>query len=621
MPGKLPRPVDANWTLGRLSFFYGAFLLVALALVGRLINLEVMRGQHYAQLSTNNFLLNRTIDAPRGTIHDRHGDVFAFNRATFSVSMSPGTLTSETIRGALLHLGRLLGRNFGVHHKFIVRMRPKWRSYPLMQRLTLDEVTAVLEQRYALPGIAVEPKFQRYYPLGSTLCHILGRVGKITRENWKRPDQKYQQAGYEYDDEIGVTGIELAFEQLLRGQKGLEQVWQSGRGRILNSDILEAATPGSRLLLTIDLGLQRRAESLLTGLRGVILAADPRDGEILAWASAPGYDLNRPTDIPNVQDKPKINRAIQEYYQPGSSFKIITAVAALERGWDPKRQVSCGRYFYLPGWGKPFKCLHFHGPADLVMGLQKSCNVQFYTLADFVFRSNPREAGMHLVHTAERFGFATHSGVGAEESGTQPPRLGEMRGAVPTFEQLKRSRGSLLHLAIGQGLLNVTPLQMLMAYAALANGGELLTPRLIKEMRGENDRLVFRSEKKVRWHTGLKPEHRDVILRGLFAAVSERSGTASRAGMLPEWKVAGKTSTAERAGHKQPDAWFIGFAPVDAPEIVVLVLLEESGHGGAVAAPLAQKMFELYFQEKAREQPQVAPTELADGAAASGAVG
>lgn len=594
MPGNVPRPVNARWATQRLSLFYAVFLLLTAALLVRLVNLGIVRGEYYARLSEENFLRTRVVDAPRGAIFDRDGEILAYNRATFVVSMSPGNLTTATIQTSLDRLAGLLGDDLSGYYQRVVGLRPRWKSRVLRRRLTLDQATAVLEQRYNLPGVAIETRWQRNYPGTSTLCHVLGHVGKIGPRVWPR----YQQAGYEIDDDIGVTGIEAAFEDPLKGVKGREQVWKTSRGRILSSQILEPPVPGDPLLLTIDLNLQRLAESLLLGQKGVILAVDPRDGEVLVWASSPGYNLNRPAEIVNPADKPLINRVIQEYYQPGSTFKILTALAALEAGWTPDRRVTCERRFYLPNWKRPFNCLRSHGPVDLVGAFRYSCNIYFYAMADFLYHRDPRDAGYQLVRVARRYGLEDFTGFAIQETRPRTPGFEEETGRLPTPRDLRSERGSLLHLAIGQGRIDVTPLQILMAYAALANGGELLVPCLVRKLRNKQNEIVPVSKKKVRRKTALNPDHqqhRRVIVDGLLAAVNEPGGTAHGVGFLPQWRVAGKTSTAQRGGDLKSDAWFVGFAPAERPELVVLVMVEHGGHGGKVAAPLAARLFARYF--------------------------
>jgi len=603
MPGNCLRPINANWAPQRLSLFFSVFLLLAVALVIRLLNLGIVHGEEYARFSESNFLRERTIDAPRGTIQDRNGNILAYNRATFEVSMSPASLTTATVQVSLDRLGQLLGADLSSQVLTVAQLRPRWKSQVISRRLSLDLATQVFERRYSLPGVAVDPQFQRYYPYGSTLCHVLGHVGKIPPNLVAR----FRQEGYELDDQVGVAGIEAAFEDSLKGQKGLEQVWRTNRGRILDSQVLQPPTPGGRLTLTIDLKLQQLAESLLLGQRGVILALDPRNGEMLAWASSPGYDPNRPADIDNPTSKPWVNRAIQEYYRPGSSFKIITAVAALEAGWNPAQMVNCDHSFRLPNWGVPFMCLGWHDSLNLVGAFQHSCNIYFYTMANFVYTRDPQDAGYQLVRTAERFGFASPTEVLSHETESAGSGLRERPGRLPTMGNFRAERGSVLHTAIGQGRVDVTPLQMILAYAAIANGGELLAPRLLRQVVSERNEVIVSSEKVVRRNVGLKPEHRRVIVEGLLAAVNAPGGTAHDAGFLPEWRVAGKTSTAERNTENQPDAWFIGFAPGEKPELAVLVMIEQGGHGGTVSAPLAAKLFAAYFSAAG----PTAPTTLA----------
>lgn len=598
MPGNCPRPINASWVLQRLSFFFTVFVLLVAALVIRLVNLGIVHGEDYADSSEKNYLKEGTVDAPRGAVHDRHGEMLAYNRATFEVAVSPHGLTTATIQTSLDRLGRLLGWDLSSRYQTITDLRPRWKSHVISRRLTLDQATAVLEQRFGLPGVSIEPSFQRYYPLGSTLCHVLGHVGKITTSTWER---RFRNAGYEKDDYVGVTGLEAAYEELLKGQKGRQLVWKTNRGHILGSQILDPAVPGAQVFLTIDLRLQLLAESLLVGQKGVILAADPRDGEMLVWASSPGFDLNRPTKLDDPSSRPMINRAIQEYYRPGSTFKIVTGMAALEAGWTPDRRVTCEHRFFLPDWKQPFTCLGWHGSLDMVHAYQQSCNIYFYTMADFLYNRDLQDAGFRLqdvhfrlVRAAHRFGFETPTGVLVRETTDKMAGLAEKPGRLPSLKNLRDERGSVLHMAIGQGRVDVTPLQMLMAYATLANGGELLVPRLVQKVRTDQNEEVFLSRKIVRDTIGLNPEHRRVITEGLRAVVNP-GGTAQAAGFLPEWSVAGKTSTAERGGDLESDAWFIGFAPADKPEIVVLVLIERGGHGGRVAAPLAAKLLGYYF--------------------------
>jgi len=590
MPGNFFRPVNANWVPRRLAFFFTIFILFVAALLVRIINLGIVHGNDYAQFSEDNYLKERSVDAPRGSIHDRHGTVLAYNRAMFEVSMSRGNLTTEALRASLDRLGAILGADLSSHYQAVAGVRPRWKSHVLSRRLTLDQITAVFEQRFHLPGVSIEPRFRRYYPLHSTLCHVLGHVGKITTTTWER---QYRAKDYELDDYVGVVGLEAAFEDSLKGQKGQEQIWRTNRGYILGSQVIEPAVPGAEIFLTIDLQFQRLAESLLVGQKGVILALDPRNGEILVWASSPGYDLNRPTQIDDPTSKPLINRAIQEYYRPGSTFKIVTALAALEAGWTPDRRVTCEHRLFLPNWSKPFTCLGWHDSVDLVRAFQYSCNIYFYTMADFIYSRDPRDAGYRIVRTARRFGFESPTDVLSREIKRRASGFGEKAGALPSLETLRGERGSVLYMGIGQGSVDVTPLQMLMAYAALANGGELLVPRLVRRVQSEQSDDAFSSSKIVKETLALNPEHQRAIVEGLTTAVNSPGGTAYGAGFLPEWHVAGKTATAER--ESEPDAWFIGFAPAEKPELVVLVLIERGGHGGKVAAPLAARLFRHYF--------------------------
>jgi len=545
-----------------------AFALILL----RLLSLQVLHGAENRRFAEENRLRVVPRAAPRGVIYDRRGRVLATSRLAFSVRVVPeelGVVGAEDPAAALAGLldlpreqvARLLAHPRGKHAEVVVLPRAS------------EEVVARLAERAPyLTGVAVTAEAVRDYPNGALAGHVLGYVRQISAEELTQAEAGEQSAG----EVVGKEGVERSANAVLRGQDGGEQIEVEATGRRVRTLGAVAPQPGQALRLTLDLEVQRSAEAALAGRAGAVVAMDPETGEVLALASQPAYDPNLfagPVSREEWQrlsgpERPQQNRAISARYAPGSVFKIITAAAALEAGaCDERSTFYCGGRLLLGGWTLRCWKREGHGAVDYLRGFAQSCNVMFATLGR---RVGPEA----LAQMAARFGLG-------EE--TRIDLLGEVRGTVPTprwKRQVKRLPwypGDTCQMAIGQGDVLVTPVQVARAVAVVANGGYLVRPHVIA---GES-----RERKRVE----LKPATLAALRAGLEAVAAEGGTAASIAN--PYYRVAGKTGTAE-APSGAPHAWFAGYAPAEAPKVVVAVVLEHGGHGGEAAAPVAKQVFD-----------------------------
>ncbi|MRR12419.1 penicillin-binding protein 2, partial [bacterium] len=429
------------------------------------------------------------------------------------------------------------------------------------------------------------------YISGATASHVLGYLKEVSESQLRMLGPDYGQG-----DVVGSAGIEAEYENLLRGEKGAEFSVVNVRGQVVgsfeNGRNDRPPTDGSSLALTMDFELQAFAESLMTGRRGAVVAIDPATGGILAMVSKPDYDLSLFSGVTSPElwralnedeSRPLFNRATLTRYPPGSTFKMIVALAALEQGVvSPTWRVNCTGAFRFGN--KVFKDLHVHGSTDMMQAIQRSCNVYFYQLM--------LKVGLDAwADMARQFGFGTMTGIDIPE---------ENPGLLPTTAYMNRrygprgwTRGFLVSLGIGQGELGVTPLQMACYAAALGTGGELCQPHTVlgsvdRSAPQRVDTLLYGSRAIV-----LSPSTWAVVREGMRRAVMEPGGTGGLA-RIPGIQVAGKTGTAQNP-HGPDHAWFVGFAPFDHPRIAMAVLVENAGYGGAFAAPIAGKCMERYL--------------------------
>jgi penicillin-binding protein 2 len=627
--GRLGSGPDASIE-GRLPLAAALMLLVLVSYAVRLFQLQILQGEEFRGIAQGNAARLERLEAPRGEILDREGRVLATTRPAFGVQVMPSELRQpETTFPAL---GLLLEQDGGALRESVGSPRGRMRFQPvrLAGDLSYDHMARVESHLYALPGVQTDVRPRRHYLGGELGAHLLGTIGEIRREQLETAEF----ADYRQGEVIGQSGIEALLEHHLRGRAGGRNLVVNVAGRVVEVlDEIEPV-PGGAVTLTLDLDLQRAAEEGFLpdviggpGKMGALVALDARNGDVLAMVSKPSFDPNDFAggidaqtwrELTGDEWRPLQNRAISGQYPPGSAYKPIVAAAALESGvTTPSERVFCPGHFRLGR--RTYRCWKRsgHGSVDLREALKRSCDVYFYTMG-------LRVGIDRLAEFARSFGLARL---------TQIPLEHEMPGLIPTMAWKEKRfsepwvLGETVSASIGQGFNLATPLQMAVVYAALANGGRIVTPRIVLR-RGAKDGEPAREAGPASADRGSVPvdeKHLARIREALEAVVGEAGGTARRA-RVPGVRVAGKTGTSQvvRLSHTEDleedevpvkfrdHAWFVSFAPVEAPEIVVAALAEHGGHGGSAAAPIAQKVLARYFEKKReREGEQIATAEAA----------
>jgi penicillin-binding protein 2 len=593
---KLPLRDDTNFAAAKINIFQYCVVGIFLFLIVGFWRLQVQNPQVYDERAFQNSVKSVPIIAPRGRILDRDGRVIVDNHSSFMLLLSRETLKDEHVRpiaqGLDIDYDELAAR--------VARFRKQPRYVPIVikEELTAGDLSFVDSHRDFFPEMELIQSQRRLYPQNGMMAHTIGYTGEISESELDTPEF----AKYNPGEVIGKFGLERQYNDTLMGVDGQRQVVVDNRGTVRQVLGMKAAVPGKDLQLSIDLDLQSVAELALDGKNGAVVALDPRDGSVLAMVSRPTFDANKFTarikakdwkEVLDNPDHPMLNRAIQATQAPGSTFKPIVALAALETGTiDPSFSVHCpgGATFY----GNYYHCdvKTGHGTLSLHGAIVQSCNVYFYTLGN--------KLGIdHIAYYADAFGYGHPTGIDLPH---------EASGIVPSPEWALRNyrrkwyAGETISVAIGQGAVTITPLQLARAYAGLASGGVWRQPHLLKAPE--------HVAKPVEWRPN--PENAETVMSALCGVVNE-GGTGARA-QLPGIEVCGKTGTAQVAsaelakatgGKNMVDnAWFVGFAPRAAPEIVVVAFYEHSGFGGQMAAPIVRDVLKAYFDKKARLSAQ-----------------
>ncbi len=618
----------------------GAFLV----LLARLYDLQLIHGVELARKGRDNYVKTLVVPAPRGMILDRHGLLLASNRASFDVYVTPQFC--QPARGILDKLATLIGLTAEEESAAlakIARARGLDRYQPILVKLDIgrDALDVLLANQAELDGVDMIPSpHRRYGPLADEeknelfarmLAHVVGYMSEVTAGELKRGHGKYRQGDF-----IGRRGLEKSFEKELRGVDGKRLVAVDAKGRELDPAAQKELIPRGRLVpakaghnvvLSLDLGLETLAWKALSaaGKAGAVAVVDVHTGALLALVSYPAYDPNEMTGRISRQElqalvkdplQPLFARALQQQYHPGSTFKVVTALAALAGGYvKPTSTTVCHGGFRLGN--RTWRCWKKtgHGVVDLTRGIQHSCDVYFYWLAS--------KMGLDpIADMAERLGFGRPTGLG----------LGpEAAGVVPTVAYHERvdhwySKGFALNAAIGQGAVNVTALQLVMAYAAIANGGTLYRPTIVSRIEDPDGKVAKEVRPRVARRLRIPAADLDAVKKGLFAVVNEPGGTAYYR-RLSDVLVAGKTGTAQvvQIGKKRlkedqmpwkdrDDGWFVAYAPADAPEIAVSVINEHAGEGAYAAEPVAMAVIQGYFDLKKERAAgvELSPEEIAN---------
>jgi len=597
--------------------------LCVLLLLGRLIYLQAINHKHFVSRSQANRITPLPIPPVRGLILDRNGIVLAQNYPVFQLEVTPEQV--KDLDATLKQLGELVqltDADLKQFHKQR-KKRPRFEAQVLRSQLTEQEASRIAVNLPGLNGVALQAALQRHYPYGSLGVHLLGYVSRISERDLDSIDS----SAYRGTHHIGKLGLERTYENTLLGRVGVNKVETNARGRTVHISKSERIPPraGGNLILNIDARLQTEAEKALGKNRGAVVALDPRDGSVLAFASTPTYDANlfvngidqeSYDELLNDPDKPLINRALNGLYAPGSTIKPFYALAGLQSGKvKAQEKVSCQGAYSLPGdshryrdWKKTG-----HGLVDVHDAIVESCDVYFYRLA----------VSMGIDYMSD---FLDSIGFGRR---TNVDLWGESSGLIPDQEWRNRRKnrwylGETVVTGIGQGPLLATPLQLARATAAIANQGLAVKPRIL--MAVENPVTRERSPQpnyRMPLRLSTTEENLKQVIQGMIDVVHSDKGTARRIGWNAPYKIAGKTGTAQVASVAQGEfydekstperlrdhALFISFAPADDPKIAVAVVVENGGHGSSAAAPIARTVMDYYLlpDKKPGLPPQIAP--------------
>src|SRR6266540_1903644 len=590
----------------RISILTGIAIAIFSVLFLRLWYVQVLSGDKYRTEANDNRIREIRVQAPRGEILDRNGKVLVANRTELAVEVSPEDLPDPgPTRSRELHqLATVTGMTTKEIRKTLQNGSRAAPGGPVILRkgLGVDKVYYLRENQSSFPGVTVQRVFTREYKDGAVAAHLYGNVGEVTAQQLKEP----RYAGLHQGDAVGQSGIEYEYDRFLRGKAGTDRVQVDALGRPTDQLRGKPAQAGDDVRLTIDSGLQSYAEGALDsfGLPGAFVAMNAQNGEILAMGSAPSFDPSIFTH-PITQreyhaltsqktDAPLADRAIQGLYPTGSTFKPITATAALQ-----DHLISPEEIFNDTGTLKvDIQTLHnagkaVYGPINMSDALKVSSDIYFYNLG---LHAKTSKGGGQIQNWAPQYGLGEKTGIDlpAEVDGLIPDPAWRNRLYREDLTDRPWSAGDNINLAVGQGDLEADPLQMAVAYAALANGGKVLRPHLGDDVESVSGKVLEEIRPAPRRQIDISPTTRDTIMTGLTRAAMEQGGTSYPVfGRFP-FAIAGKTGTAERPN--QPDqSWYIAVAPARNPQIVVAVTLERGGFGVDTAAPVAARILEHYF--------------------------
>lgn len=587
-------------------------LLMFCVLLYRLFVLQVLRHDSFAERAESNRTAVVPIVPNRGQILDRNGIVLATNYSAYTLEITRSKV--QDLEATIEELSQLVEITPRDRRKFkrLMDDSKRFESIPLRSRLSDEEVARFTAQRWRFPGVDIKARFFRNYPLEDVAGHVVGYIGRINQREQEALEDSDDYANYRGTEVIGKLGIEQSYEKQLHGTTGWEQLETTAGGyavRRLNS---RPATPGDTVVLSLDVGLQKLVEDLYGERRGALVAMDPRNGEVLAMVSKPGYDLNLFVDgidqenwdfLNNSIDRPLLNRALRGTYPPGSTYKPFMAIAGLESG---KRKIETtiqdsGSWTF---GGHTFRSGHPNGPTNLRRSIIKSSNVYYYMLAN--------DMGVDTIHEyLSPMGFGRQTGIDL---------VGEGRGVLPSTEwkrntykrpeQKKWYAGETISLGIGQGYNHFTMVQLAYATSMLANHGIQHTPHLGKGTVDAVSRQFKPLYREEGTSMGYKPEHVEAV-RSALAAVTVEGTSRFVFGGAP-YTSAGKTGTAQAvtvgqkekynaaklAEHQRDHSLYIAYAPAENPKIAVALIVENAGFGAAAAAPIARRVFDYWLLDQ-----------------------
>jgi penicillin-binding protein 2 len=630
----------AKGTQAPASRFAWAQIVVGCALVlliGRLYQLQVISGEYYMRKSADNFVKELELPSTRGQIRDRKGRVLVDNRPAYNVYITPRFFNTD----AFTRLKKYLALSDDAATALEVRIAQKhgldrFRQLLAFEDITRDQLATLESEKNDLPGVAVQAVAHRNYPHGTLAAHALGYMNQITPEELADKRQRADTLNYHLGDYVGRAGLERQWEPFLRGKDGVERIVVDAKGQRKEAGELEALLggpqrsepqPGDDLITSIDLELQKAVETALAKHKsGAAAVVEVETGRVLALASWPEPDPNiltgrltraQSTQLNEDPLRPMMDKTLRENYFPGSTFKVVPTIVALEdHEIDPEAIITC--HGGLRFGKRMFHCDKSHGKLNLHFALAESCDVYYYELGQTLGLDR-------MAKVAHDLGLGEPTGLGLNA---------ESPGLVPSMDYYKRmpggfQKGFLLNTAIGQGDTKATVLQIAMAYAAIANGGKLFVPQIVERVQSPDGTTVQEFGPRLRRQISASPETLQKVRAALYDAVNHpppHEGTSFRA-RVPGLDVAGKTGTAQTGKfHKEgaegdennSHSWFASFAPSKKPEIAVVVLIEHGGFGGKAATPTAMEIYEGYFHKPHYVPPRVTADkekELARGAA------
>ncbi|HEY9189019.1 MAG TPA: penicillin-binding protein 2 [Ignavibacteria bacterium] len=567
--------------------------LVFLVFTYRLVELQLLSAEEYGTKSKKNSIRRVVKEPGRGTIYDRNKNILVDTRPAFSLYVTPNDFDEKLIPV----LSKILDIDTSVFKERLNKGKRYSIFNPVKIKKEIDQKTLAFieENQDKFPGVEILPEPKRTYTPLARMSHFLGYVKEISDEQIGKDSGYYVPGDY-----IGQQGLESTYEKLLRGIKGYSYILVDSKGRKIgkydDGKMDSQPIDGMDLNLSIDLNLQILAETLLTNKKGAIVAIDPSNGEILAMASKPDYDLSLFSGVTPIDvwqslnedpSKPLFNRAALGEYPPGSIFKMVLATAALQEGViDENWTANCGGAFSYGD--KVFKCTHVHGTINVTRAIHQSCNIFFYNL---MLKLNKEKGWSFWNKYASMFGFGKRTGVD----------IVERPGFIPTESWYDKvygknwGKGFLISLAIGQGEVSITPLQAACYCSTIANNGTYYKPHLVHsyfDKHSNTETLVPIEGRKL----DISQRVLNIIRHGMYLAVNAPGGTGLAA-QVPGIVVAGKTGTAQNP-HGKNHAWFIGFAPFDNPKIAVAIIIENGGFGGTTSAPIASALIKQYLLNK-----------------------
>ncbi|MFG0634163.1 penicillin-binding protein 2 [Pseudomonas sp. xss_2] len=618
---------DARLVRNRVVVGAVAIMLLVCVLIARLYYLQIIQYDYHSTLSENNRVHVQPIPPTRGLIFDRNGVIIADNRPSFSLTMTRERAGNsgkwQEVLDVIVEVLELTPDDRALFEKRMKQGRRPFEPVPILFELSEEQIARVAVNQFRLPGVEVAAQLVRHYPQGAHFAHSVGYVGRINEKELKTLDP----VNYSGTHHIGKTGIERFYEDALHGQVGYEEVETNARGRVLRVLKRTDPIPGKDIVLSLDIKLQEAAELALGGRRGAVVALDPRSGEVLAMVSQPSFDPNlfvtgigfkAYAELRDSIDRPLFNRVLRGLYPPGSTIKPAVAIAGLDSGVvTASSRVFDPGYYQLPNYDHKYRNWNRSGDGwvDLDLAIMRSNDTYFYDLA--------HKMGIDRLSTyMNKFGLGQKVSLDMFE---------ESSGLMPTREWKRATRrqawfpGETLILGIGQGYMQTTPLQMAQATALIASKGKWFRPHLAKTIEGqppvdENpiDDIILRD--KSDWTR---------VTHGMEQVMHNARGTARAAAAGAQYRIAGKSGTAQVVAIKQGEkydrnkvqerhrdhALFVGFAPAEDPKIVVSVMIENGEAGGRVAAPVMRQVMDAWLlDESGRLKTEFAPPTVAQEA-------